>query len=185
MSLVEAQKGMTDLIPCNDRCGCDYGPYSFEQNDAEVTVIFPLPPNTTSKALDVRIATSTLFVCLKGQPVPLLQGQLFKPIKAAESLWSIEERKRLIVTLTKGNVQYEEWWPHVVIGERQIDMKTLKPPTKHIREFDDATQATVAKMMFDQNQKRMGLPTSDQLQMEEMLRKAGASMPPGFTASSS
>lgn len=175
MSLIEAQAGLTDLLPCNEFCGGDYSTYSFTQNDQELQVIVPIPPGTTSKQVSVEISTTRIFVGLKMKGVPpVLQGDLFKPIKASESSWSIEDRQRIVVTIVKANLQYEEWWPHVVTTERQIDMKTLRPPSKHIRELDESTQATVAKMMFDQEQKRKGLPTSDELKMQELLQKPHA-----------
>ena len=169
MSVVEQQAGLTDLIPCTPECGGQYDEYSFSQTDSELIVVVPLPQGTTSKALDVRIATNSLLISLKGAK-PILEGPLFKPIKASESSWLIEERKTLVLTLTKANLQYEEWWPHVVTSARQIDMKMLKPPSKHVRDLDSAAQATVAKMMFDQDQKRKGLPTSDEIQFQNMLQ---------------
>jgi hypothetical protein len=176
MSLVDAQAGLTGLLPCNEGCGGNYERYSFTQNDVELVVSIPIPEGTKSKQIHVAIGTSSLTAGLTVQP-PVLSGTLFKPIRASESLWSIEEKKFLVITLAKANIQFEEWWPHITLNETQIDLKTLKPPSKHIREFDSATQATVAKMMFDQEQKRKGLPTSD----EELMMQKGF-MPPQFSA---
>lgn len=213
MSLVELQKGLTDLLPSNgEGCGVDYPTYSFTQIEGEVVVLFPLPAGVTSKQLDITIATHHLSVGYKNGKPPasavesgaapadgiMLRGSLYKPIKAEASMWTIETRKKagggggdemkfLVVTLTKTNMQYEEWWPHVVTAERQMDIKTLVPPAKHIRDLDQGAQATVAKMMFDQEQKRKGLPTSDELNVKNMMASAmgggnGNMMmtPPGF-----
>ncbi|KEG09703.1 nuclear movement protein [Trypanosoma grayi] len=171
MSLVESQKGMTDLIPCNEQCGGDYDTYSFGQGDTEVIVTIPLPEKTTSKMISVEITTSTLTVSIKGKP-PIISGELYKPVKASECTWCIEDKRILVITLVKTNFQYEEWWPCVTVGERQIDMKTFKPPIKHVSELDESAQATIAKMMFDQRQKMQNLPTSDELQLEEIMRRA-------------
>lgn len=171
MSLIEAQAGLTNLIPCNERCGCDMEKYSWEQDDREVTVRFQLPPGTTSKQLAVQITTTQLSVSIRGEVA--LRGTLFKPVKLDDCAWTLEDKKVLVVTIAKGNLQYEEWWPHVVTSEPQIDMKTLKPPSKHLRELDQGAQATVAKMMFDQDQKRKGLPTSDEAKMAELMKMAG------------
>ena len=177
MSVVEAQKGMTDLIPCNEECGADMGTYSWSQNDDEVIVRVPVSEGTTGKLVDVKIATGSLSVGLKGKQ-PVLSGETYSSVKAEDSLWSLEERKVIVVTLTKANLKHEEWWPHVCKGERQIDMKTLKPPSKHIRDLDSGAQAQVQKMMFDQHQKRQGLPTSDEMKMQELMK----SMPPPPTS---
>ena len=190
MSLVDLQKGMTDLLPSNEGCGVDYPTYSFTQSETEVVLNFPLAAGTAAKMLDIKIGTSTISCGLKGKGAEgiLLAGPLFKPIKAEESMWTVEEKKLLVVTLTKTNMQYEEWWPHVVTTERQMDIKTLVPPSKHIRDLDQGAQAQVAKMMYDQDQKRKGLPTSEEQSMQSMMAAAmgGAGgggpimMPPGF-----
>lgn len=172
MSLVEQQAGMKNLIPCNESCGGDHPTYRWIQNDNEATIYFPVPLGTTPKNVDVRISTNSLHVGLKNAP-PILAGKLYKPIKAEESMWSLEERKTIVVVLTKSNLKYEEWWPHICEGEPQIDMKTLRPPSKNLRDLDEGAQATVAKMMYDQEQKRKGLPSSDEEKVQEALRRAG------------
>ncbi len=172
MSLVEAQKGMTGLLQFSDDCGYDFGKYSFSQGDGDVTIKVPLPENTTSKQLSVSIETNSISIALKNSGGDkILSGKLFKPIKAEDSTWCIEDKKLLVVILYKSNRQYEEWWPHVVDSEPQCDFKSLKPPSKHMRELDQGAQAQIQKMMFDQDQKRKGLPTSEELQQEEMMKK--------------
>jgi hypothetical protein len=172
MSLVEAQEGMTGLLVPSAECGAEVdGRYTWSQTDSDVTVTVPLPPGTTGKQIDVRISTGKLFVKLKGAETAVLDGELFKPIKQEDSTWSIEEKKMLQIYLQKGNRQYEEWWPHVCVGEPQIDMKLFKPPSKHMRDLDDGAQAQIQKMMFDQEQKRKGLPTSEELQYATAMQK--------------
>lgn len=172
MSLIEAQKGLTNLLNFNDDCGHDFGKYSWSQGDAEVTIKVPLPLNTTSKMLAVSIETNSLSIGFKNSTSDVIfKGKLFKPIKAEDSTWCIEDKKLLVVILYKSNRQFEEWWPHVVDSEPQCDFKTLKPPSKHMRELDQGAQAQIQKMMFDQEQKRKGMPASDELLQQEMMKK--------------
>ena len=39
-------------------------------------------------------------------------------------------------------------------------------------DYDAETQGAIRKIMFDQHQKRLGKPTSEEMKNEEMLRKA-------------
>ena len=39
-------------------------------------------------------------------------------------------------------------------------------------DYDPETQGAIRKIMFDQHQKRLGKPTSDELKNEDMLRAA-------------
>ncbi|KPA83059.1 putative Nuclear movement protein [Leptomonas pyrrhocoris] len=153
MAAVASQEGLTDLLPSNEQCGGDYPLYSFGQTDREVTVTVLVPPGTRAKSLQVEIKAKHLRVEVPSEGV-ILDGELYKPVNVDESTWCMQDGKELIVTLTKTNMQYEEWWPLVVLGERQIDMKTLKPPSIRFSELDDGAQATVAKMMHEQQQKR-------------------------------
>ncbi|AAZ11775.1 nuclear movement protein, putative [Trypanosoma equiperdum] len=174
MSLVESQKDMADLLPCNEECGGDYGRYSFGQTDTEVIVKVPLPSDTPTKMINVDVKVSSLTIGMKGQS-PLISGDLYKPVKVDECTWCVEDKSVLVVTLVKTNAQYEEWWPCVTTNERQIDMKTFRPPSKHISELDDSARATIAKMMFDQRQKALNLPSSDELRLRELMQRGGTS----------
>lgn len=153
MAAVASQEGLTDLLPSNDQCGGDYPQYVFGQTDKEVTVTVPVPPGTRAKSLRVDIKVKHIRVEVPSVGL-VLDGELYKPVNVDESTWCMQDGTELVITLTKTNMQYEEWWPHVVLSERQIDMKTLRPPSMRFSELDDGAQATVAKMMYEQRQKR-------------------------------
>lgn len=153
MSAVASQEGLTELLPSNEQCGGDYPLYSFGQTDKEVTVTIPVPPGTRAKSVRVETKAKHLHVEIPSRGV-VLDGELYKPVNVDESTWCMQDGKELVIVLTKTNMQYEEWWPLVILGERQIDMKTLKPPSMRFSELDEGAQATVAKMMHEQRQQR-------------------------------
>lgn len=44
--------------------------------------------------------------------------------------------------------------------------------TTKVSEYDGETQGAIRKIMFDQRQKSLGLPTSDELNADSLLEKA-------------
>ena len=47
------------------------------------------------------------------------------------------------------------------LGDTEIDKQSIDT-TQHVHDFDQQTQADIRKVMYDQQQKMMGKPTSDE-----------------------
>ncbi|CAD6339727.1 unnamed protein product [Miscanthus lutarioriparius] len=148
--------------------GLDLEKYSWTQQLPEVNVTIPVPQGTKSRFVVFDIKKNHLKVGLKGQP-PIIDGELYKPVKVDDCFWSIEDGKTLSILLTKHNQM--EWWKSVIKGDPEVDTQKVEPESSKLSDLDPETRQTVEKMMFDQRQKQMGLPTSDEMQKQEILKK--------------
>ena len=133
-----------------------------------------VPKGTPSRALDVKIKKGELSVGLKGQE-PLVSGKLSKAVIVDESMWSLEDKAWVVVSLTKEDQMC--WWSHVIEGDLEIDTQKVIPENSKLGDLDGETRATVEKMMYDQRQKQMGLPTSEEQQKQDMLNNFMAAHP--------
>jgi len=140
--------------------------YTWSQTLQETTVEIPMPKGTRGKDLDVAITKNSLRVGLRNA-APVIDGKLPELVREDDSMYVMESGVvQVILVKTR-----ETWWKNVVEGGPEIDTQKVDS-VRNIHEYDDETQAGIRKIMFDQDQKRKGLPTSDEMNNEDMLRKA-------------
>jgi len=132
--------------------------YEWTQTLNEVSVVMGLPENVKAKDLTVEIQPSSVSIRLKKDNTALLEGNLINKVRVDESTWSLEG-SALLLTLDKA---VKTWWKTVIEGDEEIDTD-LVDSTRKISEYDEATQGAIRKIIFDQNQQRLGLPTSDEI----------------------
>ncbi|KAL8124401.1 hypothetical protein AgCh_012154 [Apium graveolens] len=131
--------------------------YSWGHSLQEITINIPVPLGTKSRSI--------LFEMKKNH----LKGELYQPIKFDDSIWSLEDQKCISVLLSKQEKM--QWWKYLVKGDPVVDTQKVEPESSKLFNLDGETRSTVEKMMFDQRQKQIGLPTSDDMQKQDMLKK--------------
>ena len=157
--------------------------YVWTQTLDEVTVHIPLPNGIRAKDLKVDIGSNSIVIREKGQSssgldvlFPPIEGTLFARIRPSESTWTLET-----TTTTTANPALKittlqlildkaikTWWETVISGDNPIIDTTMVDSTRHIGSYDEETQAEIRRIMFDQRQERLGLPTSQQIMLEEL-----------------
>ncbi|KAK4574380.1 hypothetical protein LTR86_002142 [Recurvomyces mirabilis] len=146
-------------------------PYKWTQTIGDVDLTAIIPANIKGKDLDVKITRTGLKAGIKGQD-PIIDGTLPHAVVLDESAWTLEttkEGKELNIHLDKSNKM--EWWAHVVTSAPKIDTSKITPENSKLSDLDGDTRGMVEKMMFDQRQKEMGLPSSDDQKKMDMLKQ--------------
>ena len=139
--------------------------YNWSQSINEVTVQIPVPQGTTAKQLVVVMKPKHLYVKLVSQDTPLIDGDLQEKVKVEDSFWNIEDKKYLNIVFTKA---YEAIWKTIIMGDKEIDTKKVDN-SKRIEEFDLETQGHLQKVLYEQERKRQGLPTTEEEQQQKLM----------------
>lgn len=144
--------------------------YVWTQTLSEVNLITPLPQNTRGKHLTVIISKTKLTIQLKQNKKTIVASSLAKSVIVDDSFWTIEDGNKLVITLQK--VDQMEWWDCVCVDDDvKIDVKKVEPENSSLSDLEGETRQTVEKMMFDQRQKALGLPSSEDQKKQDMLDK--------------
>ena len=144
------------------------GKYVWTQTLHEVVVNVAVPEGTRGRDLNVVIGKNHLKVGLRGKDY-IIDAPLVRPIIMDDSFWTVEDGNRLVIQLQKP--QGMEWWNGVCEGDPTINVSAIKPENSSLDDLDSEVRQTVEKMWYDQRQKALGLPTSEDEKKRVMMEK--------------
>ena len=157
-----------DTSPPPKGNGGDCGKYTWTQTLSTVDVHVPVKPGVKARDIICDFGLDTIKVGIRGEPL-IMSGKLFQKIKPDDSTWTLIDNKTIHISFDKHDAM--RWWECVVIGDAKIDTKKIVPENSKLGDLDGETRGMVEKMMFDQQQKQKGLPTSDELKQHDILEK--------------
>lgn len=146
--------------------------YSWSQSITDVDIHVKVPPHIQRGAdVAVDIARKRVRVAYKdadGKLVDVVNGELTWDVHKDESLWSLVPGEHIHINLEK--VQ-ERWWEAVLVDEPKISVRKIDP-SRPITDLDDESQAKIEELMYNEQQKRLGLPQSHEKKVHDILREA-------------
>lgn len=142
--------------------------YKWSQSITDVTVQLTLDKPTRSKELNVELKYDKISIRRKENNSIIIEGNFYDNVKVDDSAWNIEDGRAIILNLEKAQ---ENIWKSVIKGDEEIDA-TKVDNTKNLDEFDDETQGALRKIIYEQNRKAQGLPTTEEEKQQDILKQA-------------
>ena len=132
--------------------------YYWTQTLQDATMYFDVAEGTRGKDVKCEIRATDIHlgvISKKSQQehIVLVSGRFEDPVRQDESMWTINispTGSQIVITLEKTR---KTWWKHAIVGHPEIDTNNVDSTTR-ISDYDESTQATIRKIMAEQQQKR-------------------------------
>ncbi|KAF8571346.1 hypothetical protein P879_00079 [Paragonimus westermani] len=146
--------------------------YTWSQSIKDVDINIKVPPVVkTGKDLKVVVDRKRVRVFIKsdGTEQTYFDRSLCWDVVKDEAVWTLQPKESQ-VHLCLDKVQ-ERWWEAAFEGEDKINTRKIDC-SRPMHELDEEAQAKIHQLMYDEQRKRQGLPTSEQQKVHDMLAKA-------------
>ncbi|VWU50391.1 nuclear movement protein, putative [Hepatocystis sp. ex Piliocolobus tephrosceles] len=141
--------------------------YTWTQTINSLDMYIDLKEKMRTKDIKVDITYKKLCITIKNKN--FINGEFYKHIKPEDSIWTLEDNQVIHLSIEKLNGM--EWWATVIKGDNEIDVKKIVPENSRMEDLDLETRSVVEKMLYDQKQKAMNLPTSEEQKKFEIFEK--------------
>jgi len=146
--------------------------YVWSQSIGDVDIRVKVPPHIRRGAdVKVDIGKKKLRVAFKdasGTMFTAIDGELTWDIHPDEAIWTLVPGEHIHVNLEK--VQ-ERWWDAVLVNEQKINVRKIDA-SRPMTDLDEEAQAKIDELMYNDRQKKLGLPQSHEKKVHEMLKQA-------------
>ncbi|XP_060180788.1 protein BOBBER 2-like [Lycium barbarum] len=121
----EAQEPLIkkNLLKPNKANGLDMDNYSWGQSLENVTINIPLPRGESVNYFTVAIENSNSLKVGRHLEPLIIDGLLFKKIKADEWSWYFSDKNEICISLPKRN---RKWWKSLLKGDPEIDTQNFE-----------------------------------------------------------
>ncbi|KAI4480507.1 hypothetical protein M0804_010060 [Polistes exclamans] len=168
------------LQPSDSYNGAIRDTYIWSQTITDVDVLIKLP-KITLKPKDLRVTIETQRIKIEARQgyetcnkvidkldwTTIFEGELIFKTKKDESIWSLVSGY-ISIHLEKIS---ERWWDALITEEPKIELNKIDC-SRNLDEMGLTEQMKVEEVMWNHQQKLLGKPTSDQLKLEEIMKKA-------------
>ncbi|CAF2427712.1 unnamed protein product [Rotaria sp. Silwood2] len=151
--------------------GADRDLYYWTQTISDIDVRVKIPKHIKKgKEIKVNLTKQHIKIDLieSNELKTLIDSDLPWTIRAEDSTWSLVPGEYIHISMEKS---MERWWENFLINEKKINLKHIQPE-KSMEDLNQEEQMKIHQMMYDQRQKAMGLPTSEEQKYQEIMKQA-------------